>query len=221
MPEPRQYSFDPARYSDLLREASHSMSVAVNDRQLSSLLDYLGLLVKWNRAFNLTAVRDPKDMLYRHLVDSLSVVPFIHAERILDVGTGPGLPGIPLAIMYPDKEFVLLDSNSKKTRFLTQARIELQLANIQIEQARVETLAVDCGFDQIVSRAFTSINNMIDWCEHLLTTEGEFIAMKGPLAMEEWQEVSRSGFVLTDTKELSVPGCEASRQLIIIRRASQ
>ncbi len=219
MPDSQPDTFDSTRYTAILQDACGTISLNVNANQQAMLLAYLQLLVKWNKAFNLTAVRNPEDMLYRHLIDSLSIAPFISAQRILDVGTGPGLPGIPLAIMYPERHFVLLDSNSKKTRFLMQARIELGVSNVQVEHKRVEAFSDAKGFQQIVSRAFASIDKMIFWCKHLLTEDGEFLAMKGPLAMEEWHEVSQPGFALSQTKELMVPGCEASRQLIIIRRS--
>lgn len=209
---------DVDQFAASLRNACLAMSLNLNDEQCNKLVQYLGLLVKWNKAYNLTAVRGPEQMLTRHLVDSLSIVPYITAQRVLDVGTGPGLPGIPLAIMFPEKQFSLLDSNGKKTRFLTQSKIELGLHNIEVIHGRVEHVNVDRGYDQIVSRAFTAVSNMIEWCKHLLTPSGEFIAMKGPLAHDEWLEAEDPDFTLKELVELDVPGCEGKRQLIIIGR---
>ena len=153
--------------------------------------------------------------LYRHLVDSLSIVQFISGTRVLDVGTGPGLPGIPLAIMYPDKQFVLLDSNIKKTRFLTQSVIELGLTNVEVRHGRVEEQVFKQPFDHIVSRAFAALDKMVELSHMHLAKNGQFLAMKGIDPVNE-QEALGEQYEIKKTISLDVPGCEAQRHLIII-----
>lgn len=145
----------------------------------SPLVQYLLLLKKWNVAYNLTAIRDPEAMINKHLLDSLAIIPWVKGSRILDVGTGPGLPGIPLAIAQPEKQFVLLDSNGKKTRFLHEAKRQLNLKNLEIVQFRVENYHPTQGFDTVTSRAFSSLDQMIHWTQHLIAKEGIWLAMKG------------------------------------------
>ncbi len=145
----------------------------------SPLVQYLLLLKKWNVAYNLTAIRDPEAMINKHLLDSLAIIPWVKGSRILDVGTGPGLPGIPLAIAQPEKQFVLLDSNGKKTRFLHEVKRQLNLKNLEIVQFRVENYHPTQGFDTVTSRAFSSLDQMIHWTQHLIAKEGIWLAMKG------------------------------------------
>ena len=205
------------RFQQTLTSACTKMGLSLSQNQIDSLLAYLGLLAKWNKAFNLTAVRQPEDMLSRHIIDSLSIVPYISGQRILDVGTGPGLPGIPLAIIFPEIDFTLLDSNSKKTRFLTQSVIELGLNNITVCQARVENIDFDQPFQQIMSRAFSSLANMVSLCDQHLAADGQYLAMKGLEPEEEKQQLSDL-YKIEKTIKLKVPGCEAQRHLIIINR---
>ncbi|KZZ33165.1 hypothetical protein A3755_08355, partial [Oleiphilus sp. HI0085] len=153
-----------ANFSNILSDAAEKIGITLNEEQNGLLLDYLELLIKWNKAYNLTAIRDPEEMLIKHLVDSLSIAPYIKGQDIADIGTGPGLPGIPMAILFPEKRFLLVDSNGKKTRFLTQSKITLSLANIEIVHGRVESVAQDKQFDQIMSRAFTALDNMVKLC---------------------------------------------------------
>ena len=155
------------------------------DAVADQLDQYLQLLNQWNQAYNLTAVRDIHEMVGRHVFDSLAVLPWIKGNFILDVGTGAGLPGIPLAIACPDRQFVLLDSNGKKTRFLQAVQHALKLENIEVVQARVETYSSVRPFDTIVSRAFAQIQTMIDATQHLLASDGVWVAMKGPNVMPE------------------------------------
>ncbi len=206
---------DRLQFRERLIWAADCLELEMNNQQGEQLLDYLTLLAKWNSAFNLTAVRDPRDMLDRHLIDSLSVVSYIKGDRILDVGTGPGLPGIPMSILLPAKQFVLLDTNSKKTRFLTQCQIELGLENIEVINARVEDCEFAEPFDQIVSRAFTALGNMVSLCAKHLSQHGEFLAMKGQLLKEEFSELP-ADYPVKSTLELEVPGCTGQRHLIII-----
>ncbi len=193
------------------------LGLSLSEHQLQQLLDYLGLLGKWNRAYNLTAVRDPAEMVSRHLLDSLSVVPFATGRRVIDVGTGPGLPGIPLAICYPQHAFTLLDSNGKKTRFLTQARMELGLQNVTVVNGRVEAHQPAEPYDQVISRAFSALQDMLAWTAHLCRPEGEFLAMKGLYPDDEVAALDPA-FQVTASHALAVPGSEGQRHLLIIKK---
>jgi 16S rRNA (guanine527-N7)-methyltransferase len=177
------------------------------------LARYLQLLAKWNATYNLTSIRDPREMVALHILDSLSLVPHIGRTSLIDVGTGPGLPGIPLAIWYPELPVALLDSNIKKTRFLTQVKIELDLQNVSVHHQRVE--AHQGHYAQVVSRAFASLARMTHSCAHLLVPGGEFLAMKGVRPDQEMGELEPR-FPIRDVQRLHVPGCEAERHLIII-----
>ncbi len=183
------------------------------------LLTFLALLNKWNRAYNLTAVREPGQMVSRQLLDSLSILPFVTADHLLDVGAGGGLPGIPLAIALPERRFTLLDSNSKKTRFLTQCVLELGLKNVDIVHGRAESCDPALRYQQISSRAFTALDNLVAWCGHLLADEGEFLAMKGQFPDDEVAALP-GGWQVTSRQSLSVPGSDGDRHLLVIRRES-
>ncbi|MFJ1268803.1 16S rRNA (guanine(527)-N(7))-methyltransferase RsmG [Legionella lytica] len=176
------------------------------------LLDYLFLLKKWNLAYNLTAVRDLESMVNKHLLDSLAIVPWVHGEHIIDVGTGPGLPGIPLAIAHPDKSFVLLDSNGKKTRFLNEVKRQLDLKNLEIVQIRVENYHPAQGFDTVISRAFSSLAQMIHWTKHLIAEDGIWLAMKGRYPDAELQEIEQNCKV----EHYTVEGVEGERCCVLI-----
>jgi 16S rRNA (guanine527-N7)-methyltransferase len=176
------------------------------------LLDYVGLLAKWNRVYNLTAVRDPEEMVTRHLLDSLVVLPYLRGERVLDVGTGAGLPGIPLAIMSPEREFVLLDSNSKKTRFVQQAITELGLVNVQVVHARVEQYRPERPFDVVISRAFATVADMLAGAGRHCAAGGAILAMKGADPAAELQDVGPD-FAVERVVALSVPGLDEARHL--------
>jgi 16S rRNA (guanine527-N7)-methyltransferase len=145
----------------------------------SALFKYLMLLQQWNKVYNLTAVRDLPDMINKHLLDSLAVIPWLSGTRIIDVGTGAGLPGIPLALAKPECHFVLLDSNGKKIRFLQEVKRQLGLKNLELVEIRVENYHPTPGFDTVISRAFSSIEHMIDWTKHLIAPDGMWLAMKG------------------------------------------
>ncbi|HVT62383.1 MAG TPA: 16S rRNA (guanine(527)-N(7))-methyltransferase RsmG [Legionellaceae bacterium] len=153
-------------------------------------LEYIILLHKWNHAYNLTAIRTIEEMIDRHILDSLAILPRMEGSRVLDVGTGAGLPGIPLALSSPTKQVVLLDSNGKKTRFLTEVKRCLSLSNIEIVQARVEDYQPTLLFNTVVSRAFADIPSMLDKTEHLLLKPGKWVAMKGPQVHTELTEIS-------------------------------
>ncbi|MGI0118605.1 16S rRNA (guanine(527)-N(7))-methyltransferase RsmG [Zooshikella sp. RANM57] len=200
----------------LLVNGIKQMGLTLATDQIDALMTYLGLLVKWNQAYNLTAIRDPNTMVKRHLLDSLSVTPYIDKDHILDVGTGPGLPGIPLALFFPEKQFTLLDSNGKKTRFLTQAKIQLELDNVIVVQSRAEEFEVEQTFDIIVSRAFASLCDMLQNTHHLCADEGCFLAMKGLYPEAEIAQLDSKMAEQIEAYQLSVPGCDAQRHLIKI-----
>ncbi len=183
--------------------------------QRQQLMEYLALFSKWNKAYNLTSIRDETQMVTRHLLDSLAIAPFITGQRFIDVGTGAGLPGVPLAIMYPDREFHLLDSNGKKTRFLFQVKTALGLDNIVVHQARVESFSVAEPYDAVLSRAFASLQDMVHGCRHLLASDGCFLAMKGALPTEELAAV-HSDFPQSTVYPLHVPGLNEQRHLVVI-----
>ena len=176
-------------------------------------MDYLALLVKWNRGYNLTAVRDPQQMVTRHLLDSLAIAPLLKARRSIDVGTGAGLPGVPLAILFPKREFHLLDSNGKKTRFLFQVKTALGLDNMTIHHSRVESYHPEQLFDAVLSRAFASLADMVAACRHLLTAQGRFFAMKGTYPEEELAGVEAFCDIVA-VHPVAVPGLAEQRHLV-------
>lgn len=202
-----------------LTRGAKEMGIALSEGQARQLLDYMALLNKWNKAYNLTAVRNPDEMVSRHLLDSLSILPLVGAGRWLDVGSGGGMPGVILAIMLPENDFTLLDSNGKKTRFLTQVKLELGLENMQVVNSRVEAFSPDLPFDGIVSRAFSSLADFTNLTRHLSTADTRWLAMKGLYPEEELQALAED-FSVQDSIELSVPGCVASRHLLILQRAA-
>lgn len=207
-------------FKNRISAVASEIGIHISESQNELLIQYLELLIKWNKAYNLTAIRDPKEMFIKHIVDSLSIAPFISGKNILDVGTGPGLPGIPMAILFPEKKFSLLDSNGKKTRFLIQARLSLKLTNVEVFNVRVENLLVDELFDQIMSRAFTALDNMVNLCKHLLSTKGQFLAMKGLIPESEISMLPKD-YKITQITALTVPGCADQRHLITIEKNSQ
>lgn len=180
------------------------------------LLDYLDLLIRWNAAYNLTAVRDPSDMVTRHLLDSLAVLRCIEGATLADLGSGAGLPGIPLAIARPDIAVTLVDSNGKKARFLREAARALPLPNARVVDSRVENLSGE--FDCITARAFASLAEMLKWGGHALAANGVWLAMKGQLDPAELESIP-AGFRIAETLQLKVPGLDAQRRLVIIRHA--
>jgi 16S rRNA (guanine527-N7)-methyltransferase len=209
-----------ARHAEELSQGALELGVELSAQQHEQLLAYLALLIKWNKAYNLTAVRDPNEMVSRHLLDSLSVVPFVldAGDNWLDVGSGGGMPGIPLAILFPERQFTLLDSNGKKTRFLTQVKLELKLANLQVIHSRVEAFAPAVPFSGICSRAFSSLEDFSNWTRHLGDGTTQWLAMKGVHPDDELQALP-ADFRLTATHVLKVPGCQGQRHLLILRRS--
>ncbi|MGE9553343.1 16S rRNA (guanine(527)-N(7))-methyltransferase RsmG [Erwinia amylovora] len=199
------------KLSSLLKAAQISLS----DQQINQLVGYVELLHKWNKAYNLTSVRDPEQMLVRHILDSIVVDPHLQGSRFIDVGTGPGLPGVPLAIVRPDAHFTLLDSLGKRIRFLKQVQHELKLSNITPVQSRVEDFSAEPPFDGVISRAFASLNDMLNWCHHLPAQQGHFYALKGVVPQDEITALP-AGFTLNRVVRLSVPQLEGERHLVVI-----
>ncbi|OQK16654.1 16S rRNA (guanine(527)-N(7))-methyltransferase RsmG [Methyloprofundus sedimenti] len=199
---------------DLLQSGIEQLGLHATAAQIDTLLAFVTLIEKWNKAFNLTAICDRDEILRLHILDSLAVLPFITGNKIIDVGTGAGLPGIPLAIFMPEVQFTLLDSNSKKTRFVQQAVLELKLKNVEIVHGRVENLARKGEYDAVVSRAFASLIDIMDLTEYLLQSEGVLIAMKGQIPEQELKNISRSYLV----KSIVVPGVEAERCVLRINK---
>lgn len=191
--------------------------ISLTDQQKQQLLGYVGLLDKWNKAYNLTSVRDPKEMLVRHILDSIVVNPFLQGNRFIDVGTGPGLPGIPLAIVRPESHFTLLDSLGKRVRFLRQVQHELKLTNIEPVQSRVEAFLPEPPFDGVISRAFASLQDMLSWCHHLPKPEsGRFYALKGVRPDDELSQLP-NGVELVSVERLHVPTFDGERHLVILK----
>ncbi|MDG4562928.1 MAG: 16S rRNA (guanine(527)-N(7))-methyltransferase RsmG [Candidatus Competibacter sp.] len=174
---------------------------------------FLSLLERWNRAYNLTAVRDPKAMVVRHVLDSLSILPWLEGMRVLDVGSGAGLPGIPLAIVRPDCEFVLLDSNGKRTRFMNQVVAELKLANVSVVRSRIEDYRPAILMNSVVSRAFATLAEMVAEAGRLCAPEGRLLAMKGVFPDDELARLP-SGYNVVGVYPLQVPDLDAERHLV-------
>ncbi|EEX35221.1 MULTISPECIES: 16S rRNA (guanine(527)-N(7))-methyltransferase RsmG [Vibrio] len=190
----------------------------VSDNQRDQLVGYVEMLNKWNKAYNLTSVRDPSDMLVKHILDSIVVSSHLQGQRFIDVGTGPGLPGIPLSIMNPDKEFYLLDSLGKRIRFIKQVLHELKIENVTPIQSRVEEFQPQDKFDGVLSRAFASMVDMVEWCHHLPKAQtGCFMALKGQLPQDEIDQLP-DWCSVTDIKALQVPELEGKRHLVILSR---
>lgn len=207
--------------AQLLRGATE-MSVVLNETQIEKLLAYVREFEKWNKAYNLSAVRDIRQMVARHLLDSLSVVPWFTANknfsaaRVIDVGTGGGLPGIPLAIMFPEQQFTLLDSNGKKTRFLFHVKTLLGLSNVSVENRRVEEFKPEQKFDVVISRAFASLQDMTDGCTHLLAEKGVFLAMKGLFPQDELAPIADK-IALIESVKLLVAETDGERHLLVLQ----
>ena len=200
---------------DQLKLGLERLHLSCNEKQINQLLNYLDLLERWNKAYNLTAIRDPFDMINLHLLDSLAISVELQGDRFIDVGTGPGLPGIPLAIMNQNKNFTLLDSNGKKTRFLFQTKLELGLDNISEVNQRVQDFHPKQTYDCVLSRAFSSLGDMVENCHHLLNQNGYFLAMKGKLPQTELRELPKN-YKVEKLHSINVPGVEGQRHLIKI-----
>jgi 16S rRNA (guanine527-N7)-methyltransferase len=196
----------------ILVSGLESLNLPVAEDSVGQLLGFITLLEKWNKAYNLTAIRDREDMVRLHLLDSLAIVPFIEGKRVIDIGTGAGLPGIPLAVYLPDIEFVLLDSNAKKTRFVQQAIIDLKLGNVSVCHNRVEQYHPEKGFDTVITRAFASLSDIVQLTAHLLNKDGVLLAMKG-----QAPDVPNLESAITTLIPVNVPGITAERCLVRIQ----
>jgi 16S rRNA (guanine527-N7)-methyltransferase len=203
----------------LLESGLQQMSLEVSETVQQKLLQYVALLGKWNRAYNLTSVHNPGQMIVRHILDSLVVLPYVRGPHILDVGSGAGLPGIPLALMHPEWQFVLLDSNGKKTRFITQAVAELQLENVEVAHSRAEDYKPKQLHSTVVSRAFTSLENMVRMVGRHCAAEGCLLAMKGTYPMAELDQIPE-GYSVSGVHPLVVPHLDADRHVVVIEPTS-
>ena len=206
----------PGQHRQRLAAGIATLNIDCSPKQLDLLMQYLDLLVRWNNTYNLTAIREPAAMIDLHLLDSLAVHSHIaDKNRLIDVGTGPGLPGIPLAIMNPDKHFTLLDSAGKKTRFLFQVRTELGLDNVTEINRRAEAYEPTEHYDTVLSRAFSSLSDMLDTCQHLITAQGCFMAMIGKLPESELAGIS-DRYKVCALCRLDIPNVESDRHLVTI-----
>lgn len=210
-------------FANKLRLAANQFELPITDQQIELLLAYLQLFIKWNKTYNLSAIRQPEEMLSKHLIDSLSLVALMVKEaatqpqNYIDVGTGGGLPGIPLAIFLPHCKITLLDSAGKKMRFLFTVKQELGLNNVTIENRRVESFIPAVLFDGVTSRAFASLKDMTTLCEHLLTSNGKFWAMKGVFPSDELSELAKH-YIVVDRHELTVPGVDGERCVVVLQK---
>jgi 16S rRNA (guanine527-N7)-methyltransferase len=186
-----------------------------NEPIIAKLTDYLLLLEKWASVYNLTNIRNPTQMIPKHILDSLSITPYLQGTRILDVGTGAGLPGIPLALTHPNYHFTLLDSNGKKTRFLTHAIQKLAIPNIDIIQKRVEQFQADICFDSIITRAFSSLTDFLQKTHHLACQKGIFLSMKGQYPTEEISKLD-ARFSIVSINPVHISGLNEKRHVIVI-----
>jgi len=203
-----------------LEQGIECLALNLTQEQVAKLADYIDLLLKWNKAYNLTAIRDPEEMVVKHLLDSLAIVPHINDSPLLDVGTGPGLPGIPLAITRPELDITLLDSNGKKTRFLTQAKTSLKLDNVTVIHGRVEQAVSDQKTDKrfriVTSRAFASLTDMVTLARETLAEDGRYVAMKGVVPEDEIADLPEWAKV-EQIIPLDVPNLDAERHLIVLK----
>ncbi len=195
---------------ELLAAGIAQLGLDADVGKIEQLLRFIRLIQKWNKAYNLTAVVDFDEMVRLHLLDSLAIIPHLKQGRIIDIGTGAGLPGIPLAIYQPENEYVLLDSNAKKTRFVQQAIVELSLKNVQVVHARVEQYQSVQRFDVVITRAFASMMDIQRLTAHLLAEEGEILAMKGQPSAQELQQIKGAYQVFP----VQIPGAAVERCVV-------
>ena len=208
---------DTVKLNEILLQGCEKLALDITTEQADKLTGYVQRIDKWNKAYNLTSVRDPEQMMVKHILDSLAVTRFVSGKRVIDVGTGPGLPGMPLAIMLPDIEFTLLDSLGKRVRFMKQCAFELGLKNVTPVHSRVEEHEPAQPYDIVLSRAFASLKDMLHWCQHLVDSSGVFFALKGQFPQSEIDEVS-DHFQIGSVEALSVPDLTGERHLVTIRK---
>jgi 16S rRNA (guanine527-N7)-methyltransferase len=198
----------------ILADGLVAQGITLPEETQQRLLGYLALLAKWNKVHNLTAVRDPEEMVKLHLLDSLAVLPHLRTGNLLDVGSGAGLPGIPIALARPELKVVVLDSSHKKATFLRQAKGELGLDNLDVVCARVEEYQPEQKFDQVISRAFSDISEFVKLTAHLLSADGVWLAMKG---VHPYDELAQLGDLSVEVVPLTVSGLDAQRHLVILK----
>ncbi len=196
----------------ILLDGIAALHLTIDDGKVTRLLAFIDLMEKWNKAYNLTAIKSKPEMVKLHLLDSLTVLPHLNGERFIDIGTGAGLPGIPLAIGMPHLEFTLLDSNAKKTRFVQQVVLELKLSNVKIVTSRVEDFQPEQCYDMVLTRAFAELAEIIQSTRHLLTRSGKLLAMKGRFTDTEFRRFKNQATIIP----VQVPGVEAERNLVSI-----
>jgi len=199
---------------EILNEGLDALDLLVTQAQQKKLIAFIALIEKWNKAYNLTAIRNPEEMVRLHLLDSLAIANYIQGPNVLDIGTGAGLPGIPLALIYPHYSFVLLDSNIKKTRFVQQAVIELGLKNVTVWHGRIEHYQPTIYFNSIVSRAFSSVQSFVSVASERLSSGGVLLAMKGQHPDKELQQIDNDFSVIP----IMVPGVDAERCLVQLHK---
>jgi len=205
------------QYKQQIISGAKNYNLTLEENTIDLLLAYHQLLIKWNKAFNLTSVRDPLAMISRHLIDSMSIAPYLKGQNFIDVGSGGGLPGIVLAIIFPERNFDLLDSNGKKTRFLFQVKTELKLSNINVHHCRVENYQSETLYDGVLSRAFATLLDMVSSSHQLLAKKGFFYAMKGIYPKQELSDVEKN-YKVVDCHSLIVAGDQAERHLVLISK---
>lgn len=217
-------SSDRLLLREQLVQGANELALELPELQIKNLLDYLSLLAKWNSVYNLTAVRDPAQMLTQHVLDCLTALPaFVNASRVMDVGSGGGLPGVVLAIWaqhaQPHMQVHMIDTVHKKTAFLTQAKAELGLTNMVVHTGRVEQFTDEKKFDVITSRAFAELKDFVEWSGHLLSDGGKMIALKGQAHVNELRGLP-AGWEITKLERIQVPGLVAERHLVHIARTT-
>jgi len=201
----------------ILAQGIAEAGLPIDEQKQQKLLAYLTLMQKWNKVHNLTAVRDADEMVVLHLLDSLVVLPFIDGKALLDVGSGAGLPGIPLAICLPDLKVTVIDSNNKKVSFMRQAKAELGIENLEVLGGRVEEIAPNHKFDMVISRAFSDLDLFISLTHQLCDAQGKWLAMKGVYPQAELAELEKNtGITASKIEELKVPGLAAQRHLVFL-----
>lgn len=201
----------------LLDQALNENHLQLDAVSREKCVRYLELLKTWNKTFNLTSITEPKEMVYLHIIDSLLVAPCLTGKRFLDVGSGAGLPGIPLAIMHPEQEWVLLDKNSKKTRFQIQAIADLGLKNVQAIHSRAEDFHPAECFDSILSRAYATLALFVKTSQHLICKNGTFVAMKGKYPHDELSELSAENIEATNITQLDMKGMKLERHVVCLK----
>lgn len=201
----------------LLKQALDENNLQLSADARAKCVRFLELLQKWNKTFNLTSITDPKEMVYLHIIDSLLVSPLVSGARCLDVGSGAGIPGIPLAIMHPEQQWVLLDKNNKKTLFQVQAIADLGLKNVQAVHSRAEDFHPEQGFDSILSRAYATLALFVKTSQHLICKKGTFVAMKGKHPHDEIADLVTSAVDVTDVTQLDMKGMQLERNVVRLK----